>query len=228
MPMIHLTRRVAIATCPFCHAGLLAGERACECAACGARHHLECFALQGGCAVHACRSQEAAEDMDDWTINPDDPVSIGDQITNRILYAIARSVYRPGDKLPTVRDVAARLRVNPNTVSKAYRDLERDGVLESRRGTGVFVNEGADKVALERRQAQVLARFERAAGEALDAGLEAHEIQEVLGLALDRAARARGREPLFALKLPHEHPPHGHAAHGHGPHGHHPGKHEAT
>jgi GntR family transcriptional regulator len=143
--------------------------------------------------------------MDDWTINPDDPVSIGDQITHRILYAIARGVYRPGDKLPTVRDVAARLRVNPNTVSKAYRDLERDGVLNSRRGTGVFVNEGADKVATERRQAQVLARFERAAGEALDAGLDGVEIQEVLALALSRAARARGREEIFARRHGHSH-----------------------
>lgn len=128
---------------------------------------------------------------DAWTIDPNDPVPIGDQIVYRVLYAIARGVYRPGDKLPTVRDVAARLKVNPNTVSKAYRDLERDGVLDSRRGTGVFVNEGAHEVALERRQALVLERFERAVNEALEAGLSAVEVQEVLLEALGQAARAR-------------------------------------
>jgi len=146
--------------------------------------------------------------MDEWTINPDDPIPIGEQITFRILYAIARGVYQPGDKLPTVREVAARLRVNPNTVSRAYRDLERDGVLASRRGTGVFVQEGALDTAIERRQALILTRCERALGEALDAGLEPGEIQDVVIEALKRAARARGktlelpgRSPRWAAKV---------------------------
>jgi GntR family transcriptional regulator len=133
------------------------------------------------------------EMTDEWTIQADDPVPIGDQIGFRILYAIARGVYRPGDKLPTVRDVATRLRVNPNTVSKAYRDLERDGVLVSRRGTGVFVHETAVKTATERRQALVLGRFSRAVAEALDAGLEPDEILHVVEEALEREARNRGR-----------------------------------
>jgi GntR family transcriptional regulator len=134
---------------------------------------------------------------DAWTIDPNDPVPIGDQIVFRVLYAIARGVYRPGDKLPTVREVAARLKVNPNTVSKAYRDLERDGVLSSRRGTGVFVEDGALEVALERRQALVLERFERAVNEALEAGLGAVEIQEVLIEALGAAARGRRDEAVL-------------------------------
>ena len=131
--------------------------------------------------------------MDEWTINPDDPVPIGEQIGFRILYAIARGVYQPGDKLPTVREIAARLKVNPNTVSRAYRDLERDRILVSRRGTGVFVHEDALDTAIERRQSLVLSRCERAIGEALDAGLEPDDIQEVLVEALKRAARARGK-----------------------------------
>jgi len=128
---------------------------------------------------------------DDWTIDPDDPVPIGEQITYRVLYAIARGVYRPGDKLPAVRETAKRLKVNPNTVGRAYRDLERDGVLVSRRGTGIFVHEDALKTAIERRQSLVLERFERAVGEAIDAGLDAVQIEEVLIEALRRAARHR-------------------------------------
>lgn len=143
---------------------------------------------------------------DEWRIDPDDPVPIGDQIVYRVLYGIARGVYRPGDKLPSVREVAARLKVNPNTVAKAYRDLERDGVIESRRGTGVFVHEAGPAIATERRQALVLERFERAVGEALDAGLSAAEVQEVLIEALGVAARARRNaevlEELAASPLP--------------------------
>src|SRR5581483_8195377 len=164
------------------------------CGRCGTRHHLECLALHGQCAVYGCRGA-SEDDMDnEWTIQADDPVPIGDQITFRILYAIARGVYRPGDKLPTVRDVAARLRVNPNTVSKAYRDLERDGVLVSRRGTGVFVHETAVRTAVERRQALTVSRFQRAIAEALDAGLQPEEILELVEGSLVREWRARGNE----------------------------------
>lgn len=181
--------------CPFCRAAFEQDEPTRACARCGARHHRECVADHGGCAVFGCpggrRDGDEVAMSDEWTIDPNDSVPIGDQIVYRVLYAIARGVYRPGDKLPTVRDVAARLKVNPNTVSKAYRDLERDGVLDSRRGTGVFVNDGALEVALERRQALVLERFERAVNEALEAGLSAADVQEVLIEALGSAARTR-------------------------------------
>ncbi|MCA8923064.1 MAG: GntR family transcriptional regulator [Planctomycetes bacterium] len=139
--------------------------------------------------MYGCRKDELV--TDEWSINPDDPIPIGEQIAYRVLYAIAKGVYLPGDKLPTVRETAVRLKVNPNTVSKAYRDLERDGILISRRGSGVFVREGARETARARRQAMVLERFERAIGEALDAGLDAEEIQEVLVEALQRAAHLR-------------------------------------
>ncbi|RMG10368.1 MAG: GntR family transcriptional regulator [Planctomycetota bacterium] len=179
--------------CPFCRGAFLPGERVRRCATCGEAHHWECLALHGGCAVYGCEVAPPREDaMDEWSIDPDDPVPISEQITYRVLFAIAKGVYRPGDRLPTVREVAARLKVNPNTVSKAYRDLDRDGVLISRRGAGVFVHPDAPQVATERRQALVLARCERALGEALDAGLTPEEIQEVIVNALRRAARARG------------------------------------
>ena len=64
-------------------------------------------------------------------------------------------------------------------------------MLVSRRGTGVFVHEDALDSAVERRQSLVLERFERAVGEALDAGLDAVQIEEVLIEALRRAARDR-------------------------------------
>ncbi len=61
------------------------------------------------------------------------------QIRADILVAIAGRRYRPGDKLPSVRGLASEILVNPNTVAKVYRDLERDGLLETRRGSGMLV-----------------------------------------------------------------------------------------
>ncbi len=61
------------------------------------------------------------------------------QLCEQVLAAIARGDLRPGARLPSVRDVAAALAVNPMTINRAYGELERDGVIETRRGLGTFV-----------------------------------------------------------------------------------------
>jgi GntR family transcriptional regulator len=59
------------------------------------------------------------------------------------LHAISTGQVRPGDQLPTVREVAVELSINPNTVNRAYAELERDGTLTSKRGRGTFIAEPA-------------------------------------------------------------------------------------
>src|SRR3954452_14322732 len=61
------------------------------------------------------------------------------QIVQQVRQAVRLGVLRPGDQLPTVKDVVGTLTVNPNTVQKAYRDLDREGLVEGRRGVGTFV-----------------------------------------------------------------------------------------
>src|SRR3954464_4903434 len=61
------------------------------------------------------------------------------QVVQQVRHAIRLGVLRPGDQLPTVKDVVARLAINPNTVLKAYRELERDGLVTARQGVGTFV-----------------------------------------------------------------------------------------
>src|SRR3954453_2175606 len=61
------------------------------------------------------------------------------QVVQQVRHAIRLGVLRPGDQLPTVKDVVARLAINPNTVLKAYRELERDGLVAARPGVGTFV-----------------------------------------------------------------------------------------
>ena len=60
------------------------------------------------------------------------------QLVEQVRQALLTGALRPGDQLPTVKEVAGTLAVNPNTVSKAYRDLEREGLVEGRQGVGTF------------------------------------------------------------------------------------------
>jgi len=73
------------------------------------------------------------------TISPSHPMPLYAQLTRAIQFAIATGRLRPGEQLPTVRQLAVELRVNANTVAKVYAELERTGVLETRRGVGTFV-----------------------------------------------------------------------------------------
>jgi len=72
-------------------------------------------------------------------IDPRSPTPIYAQIAARVRIAVAAGDLATGDALPSVRALAGTLRVNPATVVQAYRDLERDGVVEMRQGSGTFV-----------------------------------------------------------------------------------------
>src|SRR4051794_5646511 len=60
------------------------------------------------------------------------------QIVQQVRQALLSGVLRPGDRLPTVKEVVAELAINPNTVLKAYRELEQEGLVEGRQGIGTF------------------------------------------------------------------------------------------
>ena len=74
-------------------------------------------------------------------IDPRSPTPLYAQIATRVRVAVAAAELRSGDALPSVRHLAARLRVNPATVVQAYRDLETEGFVEMRQGAGTFVRE---------------------------------------------------------------------------------------
>ena len=73
-------------------------------------------------------------------ISPADPTPIYAQLERAIRLGIATGRLQPDAQLPTVRQLAVDLGINANTVAKVYRDLERAGVLETRRGVGTFIN----------------------------------------------------------------------------------------
>lgn len=74
-------------------------------------------------------------------VDPTLPTPIWSQIEEAVRYLVASSALRPGDALPSVRDLAREQRINPNTVAKAYQRLVEAGILKTRRGEGTFVAE---------------------------------------------------------------------------------------
>ena len=89
----------------------------------------------------------------DFLIDTKSGVPIYRQIIEQVKFAIARGELQPGDQLPTVRQSAVNLAVNPNTVVRAYRELELEGVIETQQGSGTFVGRERPEIdALERRR----------------------------------------------------------------------------
>ena len=77
-----------------------------------------------------------------WTLDNDRPIYL--QLMERIQRDIIAGVYQPGDKLPSVRDLALEAAVNPNTMQKALSELERSGLVYSQRTSGRFITEDTD------------------------------------------------------------------------------------
>jgi GntR family transcriptional regulator len=111
-------------------------------------------------------------------IDPAEPRPIYVQIVDEVRRAIVLEAVRPGEALPSVRQLASELRVNPNTVRQAYGELERAGVLEVRRGQGTFVRSGA--VPEGERSALVASVAGRALRDAFRHGLTVSELIEAL------------------------------------------------
>jgi len=89
-------------------------------------------------------------------ISDRDGVPVYVQLVSQIKYLVSSGRLAPGEQLPPVRKLAERLVVNPNTVARAYRELESEGVVTCRRGAGVFVADGVSPLA-RREQNRILA-----------------------------------------------------------------------
>jgi GntR family transcriptional regulator len=91
-----------------------------------------------------------------FQIDTQHPTPLYHQLERSIRFAIATGKLAIGDQLPTVRQLAVDLRINANTVAKVYAELERDGVVETRRGVGTFVAARPNEVANRRDRARHL------------------------------------------------------------------------
>jgi GntR family transcriptional regulator len=91
------------------------------------------------------------------------------QVVDQVRQAVRLGMLRPGDQLPTVRDVVKQIAINPNTVHRAYRELETQGLTEGRPGSGTFIRRSLSKVPDE--QPQLQRQLEKWMRAARDAGL---------------------------------------------------------
>ncbi len=112
-----------------------------------------------------------------FNVDSKNPTPIYAQLDRSIRAAIATGQLEPGSQLPTVRQLAVDLAVNANTVGRVYTQLERDGVLETRRGVGTFVRElPSPHAALAHRERELRALIQHFVGDAALLGFTLAEL----------------------------------------------------
>jgi GntR family transcriptional regulator len=125
--------------------------------------------------------------------NPSSGVPIYLQLMEQVKHNIETGALRPGEQLPGIRPLAEELVINPNTVAKAYRELEHEGIIELRHGAGAFVSSnGRAKKATEKLragQAQVAEMVKRLRGQ----GVTEDEIRRLFEAALSGANKTGGQ-----------------------------------
>lgn len=125
-------------------------------------------------------------------IDPDSAVPIYMQVVHSIKQQVAIGQLKPGEQLPTVRELATDLRVNPNTVARAYDMLDSDNVITTQQGRGTYVREHPDNVHLTRvRQEQLKTMMDNTVAKALSQGYTVEEIQEAFNAQLARWVRMK-------------------------------------
>jgi len=107
-------------------------------------------------------------------------LAVYDQIVRQVKFAVADGALTPGELVPSVRELARELAINPNTVARAYRQLQDDGVLVSVRGTGLAVADGARRPCQAERTKLIRARLRMVLDEAANSGLDPQEIEQLV------------------------------------------------
>lgn len=122
-----------------------------------------------------------------FTVDPHTGVPIYLQIIEQVKRSVALGVLSSGERLPTVKQLASDLTINPNTVARAYRELERDGIIQTNVGRGSFVSAQADPKRAALALSDVCASaLDAAVREAKSLGLERDQVRNLFDQALQR------------------------------------------
>lgn len=130
------------------------------------------------------------------TIDPSNGLPIYMQIASQIKTSIAMGRLMPEDPLPSVRQLAVDLAVNPNTVARAYLDLEIEGVIYKRQGAGTFVSSQGVRVSKNERRKVLGELIEKALVEGVNLGLEEKELRETFERVLEKIVQSRETEAV--------------------------------
>ena len=117
------------------------------------------------------------------------------QIVNQIKYLVASGLLRPGEELPPIRTLALQLKVTPNTIVKAYGELESAGVVHKRRGAGTYVSEGRLAAGRRERQRIIEQRIDALLAEAHQLNFTADDILRMVRERRTAMEPGTGAEP---------------------------------
>src|ERR1700733_15086913 len=118
-------------------------------------------------------------------LNPSSGIPLYLQLMEQVKHAVETGALRAGDQLPTIRKLAEDLVMNPNTVVRAYRELEHEGILEVRHGSGAFIKESSAARARLIQKAQAV--MESTVGRLMSSGLTEDELRRVFENELHRS-----------------------------------------
>jgi GntR family transcriptional regulator len=121
-----------------------------------------------------------------FSIDHHNGLAVYDQIVRQVKFAVAQGAVRAGEMIPSVRELARELAINPNTVARAYRQLQDDGVLDAVRGTGLAVASGARRTCQAERMRLVRERLVSVLDEARHSGLSGEEIETLVRRELEK------------------------------------------
>jgi len=121
-------------------------------------------------------------------LDPKSAVPLYEQIAVRLKAAVATGELRPTDALPSVRQLAGRLRINPATVVQAYRSLESDGFVEIRQGAGTFVRAMESEARARERQAQARRLVRQLLADSARLGLSRQDLKDAMKHQLEGSA----------------------------------------
>jgi len=125
------------------------------------------------------------------TIQPNSHTPIYQQIVQQVTARVLGGTLASGECLPSVRRLADQLLVNPNTVARAYRELEREGVVVTRPGSGVYIADQTSLFRARHRRKLISDSVDRLLDEAEQVGLSPRELQTLIG---ERADKKEGRK----------------------------------
>lgn len=115
-----------------------------------------------------------------FQIDPSNGVAIYEQVVRQVKFAVAGGALKAGELVPSVRELARELAINPNTVARAYRQLQADGVLEAVRGMGLQVAAGVDQQCRDERVRLIRQRLQQVLVEARQSRLETGQLRALV------------------------------------------------
>lgn len=126
-----------------------------------------------------------------FQINPSNGIPVYEQVSRQIIFAVASGSIGPGEMIPSVREMARELAINPNTVARAFRDLQDQNILQTVRGTGVAVTRGAKAKCVNARTRVIRDRLRDVFAEARQSQLDEKELHAIIEAELETSKKRK-------------------------------------